>query len=197
MVRRRPVDGAGEIWVVVADVFIGFLVVVILITLPRAPTNASPHPHIAPTPPALDFLAFQREYQELKVRLEQLAMADADLKKRVADLQQQIDQLKGLHSPALPTCKYTGLATGPLFDAEIQGGDRFEIDGQAYSLEQISVRFRQQLDAADKGKCRHTVGVCYNSGLSVPDANTGRQALQRLFYVGELSGQRCAALFPK
>jgi hypothetical protein len=93
---------------------------------------------------------------------------------------------QGKRSNAPPSCAEDGLSTDWLFTGSIVGSDRYRVNGEELSFQEITDRFRKQIAEGRDRACVQRVQVSFSPALSSPDYDRAIRQLEKLFYVKKL-----------
>jgi hypothetical protein len=121
----------------------------------------------------------------------------AELKKKLAATEAENHALKhelegyrrNLRSKATPSCTEISKASGPLFTAIIQGEDRYEVNGESFSLASLTQHYSDALADAKKNGCVHSIRVYYGNGVSVSDYDYALRRIEQVFYDTKLGSE--------
>ncbi|HUA33187.1 MAG TPA: hypothetical protein VMA09_06250 [Candidatus Binataceae bacterium] len=166
-------ESGAEVWIVVADVFLGFLAVVLLLSIKPVLRLKNLNPTV--------------RSKELEAPLkESLRACEQELKKykiKVAELEHELEALKGLRSHQRPTCKEKGLASGNLFDAIVLGADQLKIGATTYDVDDLEDIFANPIAIAEKQGCVQTVRVSCERTIDAAECISVERALAKHFIV--------------
>lgn len=85
-----------------------------------------------------------------------------------------------------PSCRATGIISGPLFSVTVTAVNRFEISGRPFNLAGVRKQYGADLQAAERAGCVHSIRIYYAAGLSLEDYHVAANRLKQNFYAAEL-----------
>jgi hypothetical protein len=145
------------------------------------------------------FAAFAPSHQEAVELNRKLAEADqhaaqlisenTKLTQEQKEIQAEIENShRVLRSAMTPSCWELDHKSDWLFTATINSEDSFEIDGANLTLAQIARQYSDQLDYAEKLKCRQRVHVEVGPAVTAREYDLGLRRLGQHFYVVSIGG---------
>jgi len=126
------------------------------------------------------------EVESLKKTISELEAKSGLLPKAQEDRQ-------GLRSKQLPSCIEKGAATTWLFSATAISANKYVINNEIVTFDQLRGRFGSELAVAEKQQCRHSMQLLYAPGMAVSDYNLALRKMGGLFYVQPLGPNQTLA----
>ena len=153
-------------------------------------TSQIPKPNLTPQPPeptsAADHIHLLKEQvAQLEDKTSRDAVKIGDDAIKIAELEREIEKLRGLRSRQTPACTERNVAKGSIRDVTIVGPNSFQVGPSTYHLGGFLDTVAAELRQAKAAQCQQVIRVLYSSTLSMPDSLAARKALTRYFYLLE------------
>jgi hypothetical protein len=149
-----------------------FLALLCLILFVVAAANAAQSPAPLETKPTVSITA-----DSMRKLLGDLEASN----RRLANLEAQLDSLRDRRSRITPSCKEKGVAAGPLFTIAVVAPDRFILEGQTLSIQDVLAKTGANRAEAQRAGCVHEIRVEYLSSLSASELDQGWRLLDPEF----------------
>ena len=121
---------------------------------------------------------------------------DAALEKQAREqehprpIQRKVIDRTALRSAAPPSCVETGVATGWLFTATVEGRDSYRINGVKLTFDELQQRYQTNVTEARDAGCFHRVKVYFTPSITSVEYDEALRKLEELFYTRKLGVER-------
>lgn len=97
--------------------------------------------------------------------------------------------LPKLRSRAFPSCAETGKVQGWLFTATVRGRDTYDIDGNVFTVSDLTTAYSRQLREASESSCRQRIRLYVGDGVSGEEYEYAMRQLAQHFYIGYMGSK--------
>jgi hypothetical protein len=145
---------------------------------------------------------FAPAYSRLKKELRSTNSVSLPLRDQITSLQQQlrkaqvenstlreqfVAQRPNLRSKQTPSCMELHKAATWLFTAVVLGADRYEIDGQKYTLQELLTTYSSATSSAKQDGCVQSIKISCGENVSGSQYQTALVQLGQSFYISQSS----------